>query len=175
MAAFQAALFGDDVQSNTNTPRFSRNNIRTSPHVEGLDSSIVIDPVRMHMTLGVMTLEAEGNDVVANDEGGETSSHQRKTVSTALALLASLSTQVSQILEGEKGVKVPLEVLDVFKTEKLRTRGPRESGEDEKVGAGVLFVGPRESSRITMDDERRKLMDVCGMPQFHDSLVLSIL
>jgi len=124
------------------------------------------------MTLGLMALEAEDDNVVANDERG-TSSRQRKTVSTALTLLASLSTQISQILEGEKGVKVPLEVLDVFKTEKLRTKGgPRESGKIENIGAHLLFLGPRESSRITMDDERRKLMDVCGMPQFHDSLVL---
>lgn len=157
VAAFQAALFGDsDFQSNTNA---SRNAVRTSPYVEGLDSSIVIDPVRMHMTLGVMALESEDAD--KSHEGPGTLSHQRKTVSTALALLSSLSPQISQILNDEKGIGVPLEVLDVLKTEKMPSS---KTGEGENIGAGVLFLGPRESSRHTMSDERRKLMDVCGTP-----------
>lgn len=121
--------------------------------MEGLDSTIVIDPVRMHMTLGVMALEPEDEIAVAG-----TSSQPRKTVSTALALLASLSPRISRILDGERGVKVPLDVLDVLKTEKMR------SG-NEKIGAGVLFLGPLESAAI--NNERRKLRDVCGMPYFN--------
>lgn len=121
--------------------------------MEGLDSSIVIDPVRMHMTLGVMALEVD-------DVG--TSSRRGKTPASALALLASLSPQISQILNGDKGVKVPLEVVDVLKTEKIRQGGPRDN---ENIGAGVLFLGPREITTNTMDGERRKLMDVCGTHQ----------
>ena len=115
------------------------------------------------MTLGVMALESEDDDAAASSSVRGISTRQRRTVSTALALLASLSSQITEILNGEKGVKVPLEVLDVMKTEKMRTKVPRET---ENVGAGVLFLGPRESSRNNMDDERRKLMDVCRMSRF---------
>ena len=129
--------------------------------MEGLDSTIVIDPVRMHLTLGVMALESE--DDAAAVAG--TSSQHPKTVSTALALLASLSPRISQILDGERGVKIPLDVLDVLKTEKMR------NGKDEKIGAGVLFLGPQESA---ISPERRKLRDVCGMLYYYHGFTIHL-
>jgi hypothetical protein len=124
----------------------------------------------MHMTLGVMALseseDGDGDGDDADDNGDDTPFRQPKTVSAALALLESLSPQISVILDGDGGVKVPLDVLDVLKAEKMRRRAPQgAAAKDDHIGAGVLFLGPRESRRDTMNAERRKLMDICGMPR----------
>jgi len=151
------------------------------------------------MTLGVMALEENGEEGTAGITPMGTSfgraaspdlstpAVQRKTVSTALGLLKSLSPQISAILKGSKAVKVPLEVVDVFKIEKMRPQG--QSGEQfgkpsvaegndsearkkgkqperadycDRVGAGVLFIAPREMVKDAMDEERQKLIDICG-------------
>ena len=174
--------------------------VRHSTLVEGLDSTIVINPVRMHMTLGVMALEEDDQEAAAGITPVGTSSArapspdlstpavQRKTVSTALGLLKSLSPQISAILKESKAVKIPLEVLDVLKIEKMRPQGrsgeqfgkssvseennsearkkgkqPEKEDHYDRVGAGVLFVAPREMVKGVMDEERQKLMGVCGM------------
>jgi len=87
------------------------------------------------MTLGVMALEENGEEGAAGITPMGTSSRraaspdlstpavQRKTISTALGLLKSLSPQISAILKESKAVKVPLEVMEVLKIEKMRPRG----------------------------------------------------
>ncbi|CAA7266130.1 unnamed protein product [Cyclocybe aegerita] len=75
ISTFQSALFATaDVQpppqsTTTNTTQSSgttkpkgKAKARISSIVQGLDSSIVIDPVRMHTTLGVMALELEADE-----------------------------------------------------------------------------------------------------------------
>ena len=106
--------------------------------VEGLDSSIIIDPRRLHMTLGVMALEQD-DDSVDPTEAPETTEAQdhlsKKTVSSALYLLNSLKPRISEILQCDKGVKVPLEIMDVLKTQRMRlnTKGNKEVGGDENL------------------------------------------
>ncbi|KAF9522296.1 hypothetical protein CPB83DRAFT_864682 [Crepidotus variabilis] len=181
VAAFQEVLFGtetpvsDNIQSNGHASD-QKSKIRHSSIVDGLDSSIVIDPVRMHMTLGVIALEPEGVDVPAGTTREESSlekiPHSKKTVSTALALLNSLKPRIRQILDDHLVVKVPLEVLDILKAERLRHKPEASNGEDReqegtqenKIGAGVLFLGPRTSlGSQESDEERIKLFAVCDL------------
>jgi len=107
----------------------------------------------------------------------------RKTITSALALLTSLKPSISDILSGSNGVGIPLEILHVFNTERMKNtksgaiaghpigshvkdpntalpeRGSEE-GTDVNVGAGVLFLGPRKVQ--PQNDERRKLERICG-------------
>ncbi|KAF9489912.1 hypothetical protein BDN71DRAFT_1400785, partial [Pleurotus eryngii] len=99
------------------------------PAIAGLDSSIIIDPRRMHFTLGVMAL---------ND-------HSDLSVSAALELLNSLKADILQILnegadaDGEPSsqkllpLRIPLDTLGILKPEK-------------EGGGNVLWVGPDVSS-----------------------------
>ncbi|KDR77687.1 hypothetical protein GALMADRAFT_209962 [Galerina marginata CBS 339.88] len=291
--------------------------VTPSPIVQGLDTSIVIDPRRMHMTLGVMALSLEVDDpeakansapddpvttppssvpttlravslnqtmqvdgegasrlsipnltslpqdptaihsqmemeaeqrpivqsVVAPTLNAPTASElerqseleaatltsnpisppKQKTIASALALLASLKPRISEILGGSKGVCVPLEVMDVMKTERMRIRPTNQAREpigkgkekekevggdagggveetdqvgdgykdlkmvaevesgmglaaenvdgikhapqqdEEKVGAGVLFVGPGKVALKDEDEERQKLRKVTDL------------
>jgi hypothetical protein len=226
--------------------------LRVSSIVDGLDSSIVIDPRRLHMTLGVMALQKEPIPTAAdaieeqsrlpttvptpstsNPTTGPASSHSStplppelnasgvspppepaeppRTVATALALLRSLQPQISAILDGSRGVQVPLEVLDVLKTTRImapkawrdanavphhasdanaatqHASDPATAEDDqstrdnhaepvlesehvEKVGAGVLFVGPKHVARAEEDEDRRKLREVSGTLYLSPSL-----
>jgi len=206
--------------------------------VEGLDTSIVIDPWRLHMTLGVMALEPDETPIAASEcpvivpdssstnfldpaksdrdmavtdplpcnppkvdisqetvtepldqttveestsPGTDTPTLPRKTITSALALLKSLKPTISDILSGSNGVEIPLEILHVFNTERMR--GPNTKPgtvsrphiddpnsavekpstckeESTDVGAGVLFLGPRQGQ--PPNDDRRKLERVCG-------------
>ncbi|KAF5315281.1 hypothetical protein D9619_007564 [Psilocybe cf. subviscida] len=177
VSAFQNALFGDSDTSipiavvpprtNMNPNARVRKPVRTSTLVQGLDSSIVIDPRRFHMTLGVMSLESDVDSTPSlphSDEpvidGGKTQNqHQnhlnpaapkgiapassndkvflpasvsekekgRRTPSTALELLRSLQPQIKKILHGDTGLCVPLEVMDVLKTERIRPPRPAQT------------------------------------------------
>ena len=124
--------------------------LAASPPIAGLDRSIVIDPRRVHLTLGVMRLEKEdaaatacGKDDNAtpsappfrttvnarNPLGAGDPPPPRRTVSAALALLRSLAPQLAALGPA----RVDLERLGVLKTQK----GGRE--------ANMLWVGPREA------------------------------
>jgi hypothetical protein len=161
------------------------------------------------MTLGVMALEpdepstsvSQGTVVLPGDssstttepvtepleqaaaEGSpsaDTPSPPRKTVTSALELLTSLKPSISDILSGSNGVEIPLGILHVFNTERMRVpnakpgapsivedlnsaieKGSTRNEEEADVGAGVLFLGPRQG-QVQNDDERRKLQRVCG-------------
>ncbi|KAF5360756.1 hypothetical protein D9756_004431 [Leucocoprinus leucothites] len=106
------------------------------PLVRGLDRTIIIDPRRLHLTLGVMALER---------------------VEDALALLQSLQPQLRALLaEQHTAVKVKLEKLDVLKTE-------RRTGADgvEEIDAHVLYLGVPE--RVADDEETLRLKRVCDV------------
>ncbi|KAI3998498.1 hypothetical protein K525DRAFT_214564 [Schizophyllum commune Loenen D] len=113
--------------------------LAASPPVAGLDKSIIIDPRRVHLTLGVMRLEEEDSaptgtahaDTEAQAIGDPPSSPPppKKTISSALALLRSLAPQLAALGPA----RIDLERLGVLKTQK----GGRE--------ANVLWVGPREA------------------------------
>lgn len=112
--------------------------------MRGLDRSIVIDPRRLHITLGVMTL------------GGENNYH----VQDALALLDSLLPQLHMVLEQPRAVQVKLETLDILKTAK--------HSNSENVEAHVLYLGPGPSN----DDETLRLKRVCGATMIPSVMII---
>ena len=118
------------------TARGKGSKVTKSSLVEGLDSSILIDPRRLHMTLGVMSLEQDDDSVEPPETTTPLGHLPKKTVSSALYLLNSLKPRISEILQSDKGIKVPLEVMHVFKTEKMRlnTKGNQGGGRDRKEG-----------------------------------------
>ncbi|KAG8755009.1 hypothetical protein FRC12_011027 [Ceratobasidium sp. 428] len=93
--------------------------------VKGLDKTIVVNPWRLHITVGVVGLEED----VGASEG------PRYTVESALKLLESLHPSIDKILGGGQ-LEVDLDKLDVTQ---VASGGPR----DEKF-AHVLFVGPHK-------------------------------
>jgi hypothetical protein len=195
---FQKGLFSDVdglndnfvVESTSSPARGKGSKVVKSSLVEGLDSSILVDPMRLHMTLGVMALEPD-DDSVHPTEAPETTAAQghlpKKTVSSALHLLNSLKPRISEILQYDKGIKVPLEIMHVLKTEKMRsnTKGNQVGGEDRKekasgrkqsgisedgsepyevkgpIGAGVLYIAP-EIENQSVDIDLRKMVQVTG-------------
>ncbi|TRM56853.1 AKAP7 2'5' RNA ligase-like domain-containing protein [Schizophyllum amplum] len=118
------------------------------PPIAGLDRSIVIDPRRVHLTLGVMRLEKEDakardgerraeevpeavQDTVAGPAASPApAAKPKKTLATALALLHSLAPQLAALGPA----RVDLDRLGVLKPQK----GGRE--------ANVLWVGPTEAA-----------------------------
>jgi hypothetical protein len=151
---FQKGLFSDVDGPASSPARGKGSKVVKSSLVEGLDSSILIDPRRLHMTLGVMALEQD-DDSVHPTEAPETTTAQghlpKKTVSSALYLLNSLKPRISEILQFDKGIKVPLEIMHVFKTEKMRlnTKVKQGGGGDRKEEA----FG-RKRNRISEDGRR---------------------
>ncbi|KAJ7187838.1 kinase A anchor protein [Mycena filopes] len=89
--------------------------------IEGLDQSILVDPRRLHLTIGVMTLSS-----TESQQSHAPDAPSGKTLSEAIALLHSLAPEINAItLEP---VLVPLDKMGVLKTQ----RGQ----------AGVLYLGP---------------------------------
>ncbi|QRV93643.1 hypothetical protein RhiJN_21661 [Ceratobasidium sp. AG-Ba] len=102
-----------------------------SPPITGLDSSIVISPVRLHLTLGVMALD-DGPEAtsarISNDSKGHHDSEGRKTVQDALSLLQEIKPDVQRFLNNEP-LRLTLDELAVM----------RRSPEGE---ADVMYLGP---------------------------------
>ncbi|KAK7682304.1 hypothetical protein QCA50_014507 [Cerrena zonata] len=103
--------------------------LRTDPAIPGLDETIVINPRRLHLTLGVMSLDLDG-----------TTSHgtRPKTLDTAAQLLNELKPQVMKMLAGEK-LRIGLKRIDIMKPERgdlekahILWTGPAQEGEDAK-------------------------------------------
>lgn len=225
--AFQRGLFSDvdglDQNIAQSTSRKgSRLTTVKSSLVGGLDSSILIDPRRLHMTLGVMALEEDDGLVEMPTKRPETSDPQnassksmttnlqppastvssiqasptsppasqpvsshrpftqsqhslapatppttplststKKTVSTALYLLNSLKPRISEILDCDRGVKLPLQVMHVLKTEKMWINSKKRTirAADKKEGAGggerneVDEHGGRDDPRLPHNDD----------------------
>ncbi|EAU80986.2 hypothetical protein CC1G_03162 [Coprinopsis cinerea okayama7 len=112
----------------TRVANFQSALLEHAPPITGLDNTIVIDPRRLHLTLGVMALET--GDSPGSGEPQET--QPARTVETALDLLRSLKPRISELLSENGGgsrLKVPLELLDVFPPGAM-------------TGANVLYLGP---------------------------------
>ncbi|PPQ64972.1 hypothetical protein CVT24_008160 [Panaeolus cyanescens] len=213
ISQFHKALFATEDLSSLGSGNIytSRGKPRISTLIEGLDSTILIDPIRMHMTLGVMTLETddppqtetvdqsstgpepegitqEAATAPSGDQSTSTPSDTleqpppRRTIATTLELLKSLQPRIMEILDGEKAVHVPLDHLDVLKTERMRPKKGKDAQQPvagdsvatgvattdapaeevkEKVGAGVLFLGP--SHDYHKDETGRKLKEICEL------------
>ena len=145
---FQKGLFSDEDGLNDNLTFESTSSpvggkgskVVKSSLVEGLDSSILIDPRRLHMTLGVMSLEQDDDLVDPTEAPGTTTAQghlPKKTVSSALYLLNSLKPRISEILQHDKGIRVPLEIMHVLKPQKMRlnAKGNKGVGGDRKEDA----------------------------------------
>ncbi|KAF8721823.1 hypothetical protein AX14_010157 [Amanita brunnescens Koide BX004] len=98
----------------TRVAAFQNDLLAANPPIAGLDRSIVIDPRRLHITLGVMTLYPDGPH----------------SVESALSLLQSLQPSIAVLLQGKNAVKVRLDSLDILKPDRDRSN------------AHVLFLGP---------------------------------
>lgn len=91
--------------------------------VRGVDRTIVVDPRRLHLTLGVMALD-----------GGT------KSIADALKLLESLKPELGALLGERKTVKVQFGTLDVLKTQKR----------EDEIFANVLYLGVQEATEETI-------------------------
>ncbi|KAJ7239168.1 kinase A anchor protein [Mycena haematopus] len=90
--------------------------------IEGLDRSILVDPRRLHLTIGVMALSTEN----PSTSGSNMSPGQ--TVSDAIALLQSLGPEIDSI--APEPVPLTLDKMGVLKTQRQQ--------------AGVLYLGPND-------------------------------
>ncbi|KAJ7574701.1 hypothetical protein C8J56DRAFT_1172609 [Mycena floridula] len=132
--------------------------------IPGLDASIITDPVRLHITIGVMKLAspnvavkppkrqvgtAPETDSPARSGGSIPAGTQtlppEPTIKTALSLLESIKSQLILLMD-RNGVTIPLEQLGYFK------------GRNKSL-ARVLWVGPDDNNNV----ERKKLEDVCQL------------
>ncbi|KAJ7140848.1 kinase A anchor protein [Mycena epipterygia] len=92
--------------------------------IDGLDHSILVDPRRLHFTIGVMALSANSPQSV----DPETS--RGRTLAEAIALLHSLAPEINEITH--QPVLLSLDKMGVLKTKRQQ--------------AGVLYVGPRDEN-----------------------------
>ncbi|KAF8121225.1 kinase A anchor protein [Boletus edulis] len=115
-----------------------------TPALPGLDRTIMIPPRRLHLTLGVMSLDdAEGSDIGFNSQATDS---RKKTLSQALSLLTSLEPRISEMLCGAH-LMVPLQMMDIM---------PPDGGDPDK--AHVLWLGPSHEN-----EEARRLRQVGEM------------
>ncbi|KAG8214936.1 P-loop containing nucleoside triphosphate hydrolase protein [Butyriboletus roseoflavus] len=124
---FLSLPIGHHVSLQRSVSSFTSGLLETTPNVPGLDRTLVIPPRRLHLTLGVMSLEDSENSSNACESRAM---NPRKTLPEALSLLSSLQLQVSELLCGAR-LKVPLQMMDIM---------PPDGGDPDK--AHVLWVGP---------------------------------
>ncbi|KAH0832401.1 hypothetical protein J3R83DRAFT_13435 [Lanmaoa asiatica] len=118
---------GHHVLLQKSVSSFTSGLLETTPMLPGLDRTVVIPPRRLHLTLGVMSLEdSEASSIAFESQA----INARKTLSEALSLLSSLRPQVSELLCGAP-LKVPLQMMDIM---------PPDGGDPDK--AHVLWFGP---------------------------------
>lgn len=95
--------------------------------IEGLDKSILVDPRRLHFTIGVLTLPAD------SPQQDVSSAYKSRTLSDAIALLRSLGPEISEITR--QPILLSLDKMGVLKTKRQE--------------AGVLYVGPGDEKDET--------------------------
>ncbi|KAG6846936.1 hypothetical protein H0H93_011009, partial [Arthromyces matolae] len=152
ISTFQAALLSSRFglpSSRETAPVPSSNTVSTpnaSQTIRSLDPSIVIPPIRFHLTLGAMALTLE-----ETDEGVQVNSPIR-TVDTALALLDSLKPRLDAILraESDQGRETPLlvefEALDILRPSKPKKKKSPNGKEGESPTAA-----PQEPPPVTAE------------------------
>ncbi|THV04682.1 hypothetical protein K435DRAFT_850545 [Dendrothele bispora CBS 962.96] len=144
---FLALPLGQHSTLRNRVGRFQSSLLHAPNAIRGLDPTIVVNPRRLHFTLGVMALQLDDDQVEPriSDDGG---SQSRKTVQSALALLQSLQPQ----LRSEGALDAPLELMGAF---------------EAREGARVLWVSPLQTDREGDSDEvkerRRKLARVSNL------------
>lgn len=111
---FISLPIGHHIQLQQSVKSFTDGLLNCKPALPGVDRSIVIAPRRLHLTLGVMTLE--------NSPG--------RTLADAQALLWKLRTRVMELLDGHS-LCIPLTEMSIM--------NPDRSDADN---AHVLWLGP---------------------------------
>jgi activating signal cointegrator complex subunit 1 len=106
---------------------FTRTLLDSLPVIPGLDQSIVIQPRRLHITLGVMSLTDSSEEPSLSSFP---STEPPNSVSTALALLVSLKPRIQGLLAGAP-LRVALRHADIMKPD-----------HGDLARAHVLWVGP---------------------------------
>ncbi|KAG2114376.1 kinase A anchor protein [Suillus discolor] len=111
---FISLPIGHHVQLQESVKSFTDGLLNCKPALPGVDRGIVIAPRRLHLTLGVMTLE--------NLPG--------RTLEDAQALLSTLRTRVMELLNGHS-LSIPLTEMNIM--------NPDRGNADH---AHVLWMGP---------------------------------
>ncbi|EIN12157.1 hypothetical protein PUNSTDRAFT_130426 [Punctularia strigosozonata HHB-11173 SS5] len=112
----------------------------TDPPIAGLHESVLVNPRRLHLTLGVMSLAGTGTGT-----GTSSDTPPQKTLYDACAFLRVLRPQILRELHGSP-LRVPLTSMDIMKPER---------GNPER--AHVLWAGPARPAEGTLDEEYARL------------------
>ncbi|KZT22875.1 hypothetical protein NEOLEDRAFT_1118987 [Neolentinus lepideus HHB14362 ss-1] len=151
---FIALPIGHHARLRESMSTFTQALLAGSPPVTGLDRSIIINPRRLHLTLGVMSLE-------------RSSAPGPKTIAAALALLAELRPRIFGILAGEK-LRVELKAMDIMKPDKgdperahVMWVGPSNNGSGTKLQEVCLLVQRAFVEAGLLIDQRRELKLHC--------------
>ncbi|KAH9952934.1 AKAP7 2'5' RNA ligase-like domain-containing protein [Russula dissimulans] len=114
------------------------------PPIEGLDASIVVNPRRLHLTLGVMAFPpAAAAAVAASRQEQQGPPEPVRDLASAMALLASLAPRIRSVLAHD-ALRVPLGRLAIMQPDPAR--------------AHVLYVEPDLRS-----PDGRRLRAVCDL------------
>ncbi|KAG1844451.1 kinase A anchor protein [Suillus tomentosus] len=138
---FISLPIGHHVQLQESVKSFTDGLLNCKPALPGLDRGIVIAPRRLHLTLGVMTLE--------NSPGSS-----GRTLEDAQALLCTLRTRVMELLNGHS-LSIPLTEMNIMNPD----RGNADN-------AHVLWLGP---SLDTEDAQRLKSVSEFVNKAFSDA------
>lgn len=120
---------------------FTSSLLTSDPEITGLDSSIVIPPRRLHLTLGVMSLTDPAQPSYPA-VGNET---PPKTLAAAIALLNALRPRIIGLLQNSP-LRVALNRVDIMRPD----RGDIEQ-------AHVMWAGPSLAN-----EDARRLKRVSG-------------
>lgn len=128
---------------------FARSLLDSTPAIPGLDESIVIPARRLHLTLGVMSLEESASaQTGASSQITESSSGQvtrPRTLESAIALLRELRPRILELLSDAQ-LLVALHRVDIMRPDR---------GDLEK--AHVMWAGPSHDN-----DDAQRLKRVSG-------------
>ncbi|KAG1739383.1 kinase A anchor protein [Suillus paluster] len=138
---FISLPIGHHVHLQESVKSFTDGLLNSKPALPGVDRGIVIAPRRLHLTLGVMTLE-------------DTPVSSGNTLANAQALLWSLRSRVMELLDGHS-LCIPLTEMNIMKPD----RGDAEN-------AHVLWLGP---SMDTKDAQRLKTVSEFVNKAFRDA------
>ncbi|VDC01513.1 unnamed protein product [Peniophora sp. CBMAI 1063] len=145
---FIALPIGHHADLRTKISAFTSALTSANPAISGLDPSIIISPRRLHLTLGVMSLDQPSPSTPPPSTQSQSTEPPPATLTRATELLHTLRPRVLEMLGGEP-LRVGLERMDIM---------PPERGDPER--AHVLWVGPDLEG-----EDGRRLRAVCDVIQ----------